>query len=253
MRQSSQTDAELQLQARSQLVLLFHTQGLTISDKSYPVTALPKAATSIPLSRGTIQIQWKSVGNSQLASWTLCVTSASWGQANIEHTSVTCVWEVLSGPMLQVLQIQHPRGMHANSCGLEYASGSSWLRCFLSPCAENTNPFLNISVHTGPVLSGQVSMCLCLQPCTTVALFCGRWTVMVGEGYHVCTVFIFGRHGKGGVNASYYIKPWNKRCTGERCSGVLAGRSCQLMEELPNWDNKNASDYKLKLCNSCVL
>lgn len=76
---------------------------------------------------------------------------------------------------------------------------------------------------------------------------------MVGEEYHVCTIFIAGTHERAGEDASYYIKPWNKGCTGEKCSGVLAGRLCQLKEELPNLSNKNALNYNLKLSNSCML
>lgn len=133
-------------------------------------------------------------------------------------------------PCAQLLQIEHPGCMCGSSCGLENASGSSCLGFLLPPCSENRNPFLSSSAHTGPVLLGLVSVCLCLQPYTTVALFCGRWTVMVGEGYHVCTIFIVGRQEREGEGASYYIKPWNKRCGGETYSGVLTGRSCQLTE-----------------------
>lgn len=76
---------------------------------------------------------------------------------------------------------------------------------------------------------------------------------MVGKGTMCAPFLIAGRHEREGEDASYYIKPCNKGCAGETCSGVLAGRLCQLMEELPNLDNKNALNYKLKLCNSCML
>lgn len=66
---------------------------------------------------------------------------------------------------------------------------------------------------------------------------------MGGEGHHVCTISIAARHEREGKGASYYIKPWNKRYAGETCSGVLAGRSCQLMEESLNSGNKNVLNY----------
>lgn len=69
----------------------------------------------------------------------------------------------------------------------------------------------------------------------------------------MCAPFLLLAGMKEKEVSSYYIKPWNKRCAGETCSGVLAGRSCQLVEELPNLDNKNALNYKLKLFNSCML
>lgn len=64
---------------------------------------------------------------------------------------------------------------------------------------------------------------------------------------------IAARHEREGKDASYYIKPWNKKYAGETCSGVLAARSCQLMEELPNSENKNVLNYNLKLSNSWML
>lgn len=240
------TDTELKLPIHSHFVLPCHPWGFSISVKSYSVTALPKAVTAIPLSRDTTQIQLKSVGNIQLASWMPCMTSPSWGQENIEQTSVTClcsssVWN--SASWVHAWKQLWP--------GARFREQLAWLLAFTllweqQSLSEQQCPPWPSFVRVGPgvFVSSAVHR-------SSLALY--RWTVVVGEGYHVCTISTAARHEREGNDASYYIKPWNKRYAGETCSGALAGRSCQLMEELPNLENKNVLNYTLKLFNSWML
>lgn len=212
----------------------------SISAESYSVIALPKAVTVVPLSRGTIQIQLKSVGNIQLASWMPCVTSASWGQENIEQTSVTClhsssVWN--SASWVHAWKQLWPGGCFREQ--LARLLAFTLLRKQQSPPEQQCPPWPCLARAALGVFVSSAVHCSGLVLC--------RWTVMVGEGYHVCILPIAARHGREGKDASYYIKPWNKRHAGETCSGALAGGSCQLMEELPNLSNKNVLNYKVKL------
>lgn len=226
--------------------LFFHvTYDISVSQLKAVVIAPPKAVTSIPPSRGTIHIQLKSVGNIQLASWMPCVASASWGQENIEQTSVMClcsssVWN--SASWVHAWKQLWPGGCFRKQLALLLAFALLWEQY---PSEQQCPPW---PCFAGVGLGFLVFLAM---HCSSLVLC--RWTVMVGEGYHVCTISTAARHGREGKDASYYIKPWNKRYAGETCSGVFAGRSCQLMEELPNLGNKNVLKYKLKLFNSWIL